>query len=440
MIFPANRLLFLFAVFMLPATLLWAVRPDALVLPLFLFVALFVLFSLDAFRARRLLDGVRVEMLERYNMTHRRSGECDLYLVCDRFSTGKVRLGLELPPELTSTWDDCMLKLTSEPAKIKISWPVCPERRGRFAIDRCRLQTRSPLGFWTRQESRPLAAAIHVYPNLDTEKKRLAALFLNRGGLGLHLNRQVGLGREFEKLRDYLPGDSLNDIHWRGTAKRGQLVTKQYQIERTQEVYVVLDASRLSGRDSNGQSVLERYISAALVLNLIAQQQGDLFGMVTFSDRVHSFVRAKSGKPHFRLCQEALINLYPRNVNPDFGELTSFLSLRLRRRALVLFLTCLDEMALAEQFEKALTLVNRRHLVLVNMLKPRQARPVFSDAVVANHEDIYHSLGGHLVWQNMRELGRNLKTRGVDFHLLKDEMLSVELVSQYINIKRRQLL
>ncbi len=440
MMFPANRLLLVFAAVMLPATLAWAVVPVAPAVPLLAAVAVLALFGVDAWMARGVLAGVRVEMAERHNLTHHRAGECGFHIACDRAVKKRLRLGLELPAELSSSWDDCTVELSGDQSRTRVAWPVRPERRGRFALQRCQLQARSALGFWVRQESRPLASTVHVYPNLAAEQKRLAALFLNRGIAGLHLQRQVGQGREFEKLREYLPGDSLNDIHWRGTAKRGALVTKQYQIERTQEIYVVLDASRLSARNSDGQPVLERYISAALVLSLVAQQQGDLFGLVTFSDRVHSFVRARSGKPHFRVCQDALINLDSQNVNPDFGELAGFLSLRLRRRALILFLTSLDETVLAEQFENDLALINRRHLVLVNMLRPREARPLFSGAKIDSSEQIYHDLGGHLVWQNLRELGRSLKVQGVDFQLLDEHRLSVDLVSQYINVKRRQLL
>ena len=115
-------------------------------------------------------------------------------------------------------------------------------------------------------------------PNVFNERKNLAGLFLNRGGLGVHARRQIGKGREFEQLRQYFPGDSYEDLHWKATAKRGMPVTKVFQIERTQEVYVVLDSSRLSSRraqrslrpetagvDESG-SILERFITAALIM------------------------------------------------------------------------------------------------------------------------------------------------------------------------------
>ena len=107
----------------------------------------------------------------------------------------------------------------------------------------------------------PAQSEIRVYPNLFTERRNLAALFLHRGAFGLHAQRQVGKGREFEKLREYMPGDSFDEIHWKATAKRGRPITKVFQIERTQEVYVVIDASRLSARPT--RHATKRFWTAA---------------------------------------------------------------------------------------------------------------------------------------------------------------------------------
>ena len=111
---------------------------------------------------------------------------------------------------------------------------------------------------------------LRVYPNLFSEKRPLAALYSAQMQQGALARRAVGRGREFEKLRDYLPGDGFDEIHWKATAKRGRPVTKVFQVERTQEIYVVLDSSRLSARSvvqsEIRQTALERAITAALVL------------------------------------------------------------------------------------------------------------------------------------------------------------------------------
>jgi uncharacterized protein (DUF58 family) len=89
------------------------------------------------------------------------------------------------------------------------------------------------MGFWLRRKSVALKLEIRVYPNLIGERKRLSSLFLTRGRFGIHAQRQVGQGREFEKLREYIPGDAYADIHWKATAKRAKPATKVFQVERT---------------------------------------------------------------------------------------------------------------------------------------------------------------------------------------------------------------
>jgi uncharacterized protein (DUF58 family) len=294
---------------------------------------------------------------------------------------------------------------------------------------------------------------VRVYPNLGAERRNLSALFLNRGTFGLHAQRQVGKGRDFEKLRDYIPGDSYDDVHWKATAKRGRPVTKIFQIERTQELYVIVDASRLSGREiaraPDGpeapeprpvELILERFITSALILGLAAERQGDLFGLITFTNKVETFVRAKNGQAHYDACRDALYTLRPQTVTPDFDELATFIRLRLRRRALLVFLTALDDPVLAESFTRNMDLLARQHLVFVNMMKPPGADPLFSDAAVASTDDLYGRLGGHLQWHNLRELEKVLQRRGVRFSLLDNERMSTQLVSQYVSVKQRQIL
>ena len=274
------------------------------------------------------------------------------------------------------------------------------------------------------------------------DRKNLAALFLHRGAFGLHAQRQVGKGREFEKLREYVPGDGYDEIHWKATARRSRPITKVFQIERTQEVYVVIDASRLSARAPEGQetTTLERFLTASLVLGLAAEQQGDLFGLLTFTNKVDNFVRARNGRAHYNACRDALYTLQPQIVSPDYDEACTFIRLRLRRRTLLFFLTALDDPVLAESFVRNMDLIHRQHLVLVNMLQPPAIAPLFSRPGLGSVDEMYQHLGGHLQWQNLRELEQVLKRRGVNFSTLSNERLSAELVSQYLNVKRRQLL
>jgi uncharacterized protein (DUF58 family) len=468
MIVPQSRVLLWVSVGVLPFAAIAAVVPEAAVLAGLFIGAVVLLAMLDAALAQGSLDGISIELPAVVRLSKDRQGAIEVRIQNEKQQAKRLRLGLPLPREIDSPDEDVWTVLPAGSERSRFAWPCTPLKRGNYPLKSCFLEAASPWGLWAMRARLPTNTELRVYPNLFTERKSVAALFLNRGSFGGHAQRQVGQGRDFEKLRDYVHGDSYDEIHWKATAKRGRPVTKVFQIERTQEVYVIIDASRLSARqllaagsrlqvgrlprgptpdkpqpathNPPSSSVLERFVTAALVLGVAAEQQGDLFGLLTFSDKIQTFVRAKNGKAHYAACRDALYTLQPQVVTPDFDELGSVIRLRLRRRALLVFLTSLDDPVLAESFVRNLDLICRQHLIVVNMLQPPGVRPLFSDAAVTSLDQVYEHLGGHLLWHKLRELERVLQRRGVRFSLLDNERLSAQLVTQYLNVKQRQLI
>jgi len=444
MIVPRTRLLLWVSLIVLPFAALGATIPGALVISAAFIGGLLAAAVVDALLARGQLAGIRIALPEMVRLQKDRAGNLDSRIHNESLQPRLIRIGLAFPREIASESDDRTAQLPASAAISRLVWQVTPNRRGQYFLERVYLEAMSPLGFWAVRASQPARSELRVYPDLFGERKNVAALFLRRGLSGVHAHRQAGQGRDFEKLREYVPGDSYDEIHWKASAKRGHPVTKVFQVERTQEVYVVVDASRLSAREitleGSRTTALERFVTAALILGLAAEQQGDQFGLVTFSDRVLSFVRAKSGQAHYDACRDRLYTLHPQSVTPDFDELCSFIRLRLRKRALLIFLTALDDPMLAESFAKASELISRQHLILVNMLQPAGAGPLFSDESVATIDDLYRRLGGHLQWNSLRELEKVLKRRGVRFSLLDPGKLAAQIVAQHADVKRRQLL
>jgi len=441
MIVPGHRLLIWTALVTLPAALMAALVPPLLPIAAAAVILFAVLAALDAVLGLRALDGIRILLPPVVRFSKDRAGAIEIQIQNERQKPRQLRLGLPLPREFSAPQEDLDVILPADALLSRIAWPCTPARRGRYPLEQCHLETASPLGFWAVRAAAPATCELRVYPNLLLERNASASVFLNRRSLGAHAQRQIGKGRDFEQLRDYISGDGYEDIHWKATAKRGHPVTKIFQIERTQEIYVVVDPSRLSARPApGGVTVLERFITAGLVLGLAARQQGDLFGLVTFSDRVENFVRAKNGRAHYDLCRDAIYELHPREVTPDFEELASFIRLRLRRRALIVVLTALDDPVLAESFVRAANLICRQHIILVNMMPPPEIGPMFTGPAVASLDDLYERLGGHILWNQLRELEILLQRRGVRFSLVRNEALSAQLITQYMSVKRRQLL
>jgi len=433
MIVPRNRLLFATAL-LLPFLV---VAPGSSLV----FIAFLVLLAVfDALLSGRSLRGVRVILPDVVRLSKDSKGSFPVRIQNDVMKKRQVRIGIPFPPEISSEPESLTLMLPGETQFSSTEWSCVAEKRGLYTISESYLEASSPLGFWNARAKCSAHLEIRVYPNLLKDRKKLAALFLNKGDFGIHTRRMVGQGREFEKLREYAPGDSFDQIHWKATARRGRPVTKIFQIERTQEVYVVIDSSRLSAKEIGTETVLEYFLRSALILGLISQQQGDLFGVVTFSDKVDRFLRAGNGKAHYHACKDALYTLQHSAVTPDYHELCSFLRLRLRRRALLIVLTDLNDPILAESFAHSVELIASQHLVLVSMRRPEGARPLFSERDAETRDSLYRNLGGHLLWQNLRDVQKTLHLHGITLTQLEDASMSGQIVTQYLNVKKRQLL
>ncbi|WP_043586999.1 DUF58 domain-containing protein [Geminisphaera colitermitum] len=392
-------------------------------------------------------------------------GDIPLTFCCDHVGEAppaaprRLRFALGLSgASFVETQPELLVELPADARAARVDWTCTPTRRGRYAeglLACCEMVSR--LGLWRLRTRQSVACELRVYPNLFSERRSLAALFLNRGQAGLKVQRTVGRGREFEKLRDYLPGDSFDEVHWKATAKRGRVITKVFQAERTQEVYAVIDLSRLSGRElahedgggGGGEgrrqrvlTVLERYLTSALVLMLAARQQGDRFGLVAYDDQVRVFIRAGNGSAHYAACREAVCTLASSEATPDMAELTRHLRTELRTRALLVFLSDLSDPVLAEDFVRQGPLLARRHLVMVNQLRTPGVARLFTGGPVAAGDDgaVYARLAGHLRWAEAQSLARRLKPAGITAALLENEELAAQVVAQYMSVKRRQIL
>jgi uncharacterized protein (DUF58 family) len=415
-----------------PAAALAALAPEARFAAGVCLAVLAIFVGGDALMRDRALAGIRVELPELVRMFKERPAE--ILVRVHRESSTRIRVGVMVPDGIAAEFEETVVEL---PAKVsEFVWKWTAHRRGLYRIDAVYLEAVSPWGMWQVRRKDPVAMEVRVYPNLRRNDDLKA---LRQGVSGVHAMRQVGRGREFEKLREYLPGDGFDEIHWKATARRGRPITKVFQVERTQEVYVVIDRSRLSARVAGDETTLERTIAASLIVGAAAEKRGDLFGLAAFSDQVDAFVRARNGKAHYAALRDAIYQLHPKAVTPDFDEIATFLRLRLRRRAMVLFLTSLDDPVLAENFARATKLLARRHLVLAGMLRPVSAKRLF-EGDVESVEDVYRGLAGHVAWRRLEELKALLARQGVRLSVIDAEGFSGALIGIYDSVKQRQLL
>jgi uncharacterized protein (DUF58 family) len=432
MLVPSQRLLLLAAVVALPLTTAAGFVPG-IAIPCIVTLALWALvLAADAVRARTRLDSLTASAPSVVRFTKDVPARLPITIASRLQEPLPIRLSVSTPASVPSA---SFVEPTTVPTGAsRVDWACTGVERGDHPVRELHLEAPSPFGLWLARSGRALDCTVRVYPNL--RDRATAALFQRTGVVGQRMRRQVGKGREFDNLRQYVPGDGFEDIDWKATARRQFPVVKLYRVEHAQEVYAVVDSSRLSARPE----ILESFVNAALHLALVAQTQADRFGLVTFSDRTHKFVRARNGMDHFRLCREAIYNLQASRVSPDFRDVFTALQLNLRRRALLVFFTSLDDALLAETFEREVSILARRHLVLVNTPQPPGLKPLFTDASSADLDSLYSGLSGQMITNRLRQLSLALSNRGVRLTVVDPRRIKTQVTSEYLEVKRRQVL
>jgi uncharacterized protein (DUF58 family) len=412
------------------AVAVWPAAHPLLWLSLFL---LAVVCGVDVWFGRSRLGGMAAFTDDEGQMAQAREGALTVRLRKPVALAAKGMAGLALPPSFLCDAEEVALALGAGRTEYALTWRMTPRERGRYPLAEMYVSLRSPLGLWECGRALALGLEVKVFPDAGKYGSLLARV---RGQMGTRLIRQVGKGREFEKLREYTAGDGFDEIHWKATARRGVPVTKVFQTERMQEIYAVIDVSRLMARRFGDSSALDEYLRVALLLGTAAERRGDRFGLILFHREVSRFLRARNGKAHYAACRAAMFDAQPEPVPADFFELAAFLRSRVPKRSLLFLLTALDEPAAASSLDKAATLLGKRHLPYVVMLQPGGVAPVMAGL----DPDLYAGLAGHLQWRALRELEVSLRTHGVRFHMVRPGELAAKVLGLYDEVKQRQLL
>lgn len=318
--------------------------------------------------------------------------------------------------------------------------PVVPLRRGRertnsggFVVD-----SFGPLGLGRHRTRLPLPWDVVVYPPLVSVRLRASvAEALRRRAAGMKPIRQLGEGRLFESLREWGPGDDLRHIDWKATARRGKVITRQYEAERRQQVLLVLDTGRLMTADvAAGVARLDFAVQAALELAYAAAQHDDNVGIMTFADGVQHFVAPERGRTGIRRVLDVLAEVEPRLVEPDYPGAFGYLAARNRKRALtVLFTDVIDRFASDALVANVATL-RPRHLPLAVTLRNPELDAVATQRPATPHDAFRKAAAEELLHAREEALG-HMRRAGVLVIDVTPERAAQAVVAKYLELKRR---
>ena len=299
------------------------------------------------------------------------------------------------------------------------------------------------IGPWelvVKQDRIKAAESVKVYPNINEARRHELSARRNRQMLlGMRKTRIRGQGREFESLRDYVRGDEMRHISWTATARRGRLITRQYQIERNQSIVVMIDAGRLMTSRIEHLSKLDHAINAALAIGYVATRGGDNIGLLVFNRQVTAYLPPQRGQAQLAAMTEALYNIKAQMIEPSYARAFQYLSQNCKRRSLVVILTDLiDRDASAELLAYTATLLPR-HLPLIVTIGDKDLRALVAEEPRKITDVYQQSVAEELLQQREEALARITELGGLALDVPAGQ-LSLELVNKYLEVKERGLL
>jgi uncharacterized protein (DUF58 family) len=321
-----------------------------------------------------------------------------------------------------------------------VTYPIEPRARGdaQFGSVWVRYQSRMGIGErWTRAR---LPQTVRVYPNIEEAQRMRIYLIRSRQiELEKRLKRQRGHGREFESLRDFRDGDEFRDICWSVTARRGKLITKVHQIERSQTIWLVLDAGRLLRARVDRLTKLDYTISAALSLAQVAFYSGDRVALLAYGRRPQQRVGPGRGVGHLRVLMESLAQVRGEAVEADHLLAAESLLAQQGRRSLIVWLTDLAETAATPEVIECAAKMATRHLVLMGIIGQPELRRLVAEEPRSTNA-MYRYTAALEVVQRRELLLRRLRQQGALTLEVDASRMSTALVNRYLEVKERSLL
>lgn len=317
---------------------------------------------------------------------------------------------------------------------------IRPLQRGDVKLGPAYLRYQSSAHFAERWAQAPLAQIIRVFPDLEEAKRH--NIYLSRARqieIEKRLIRQRGVGREFESLREYQPGDEFRNICWTATARRGKHVTKLFQVERSQAVWIVMDAGRLLRARVGELSKLDLSVNAALSLSQIALYSGDRVGVLVYGRNIQQRVSLGRGLPHLRSILEGLASAHEEVAEADHLRAASALLQLQKQRALIIWITDLADTSMTPEVVESASQILAKHLLLFTVIAQADLLALALKYPQDPEEMFQVAAAQELTYRREALIGR-IRTRGALALEVSPGVLTTTLVNQYLEVKERNLI
>ena len=321
----------------------------------------------------------------------------------------------------------------------RLTYLVRALRRGAYDFGDVVLRVSGERGLVQKQLSLPVANTAKVYPNFrGADQYHLLAQIDQREEVVRKPRPFKAAGTDFESLRPYIPGEDPRNIDWKATARRGAPISRNKQVEKGQQLAVLLDAGRLMAETVGKYSKLEHALNAAVMLSYVVQKRGDALSVASFSNKIESFLPAVRGPSLLPRVLESLYAVQVRAVESDYWQAIAQVMTLLKRRSLVILLTDVLDASASAGLINNLSRAAEKHLVLCVVLS-EPAIGELARAIPATVEETYRKAAASDQLRRRRLAVESMRARGILVLETDPAHLSVHLVKRYLEIRQSNL-
>lgn len=312
-----------------------------------------------------------------------------------------------------------------------------PKSRGEFSFGDITVRIRSVFFLVSRRVEISASGKFHVYPSvLQMKKYELLVFHQQKVNSGIKKIRRLGNNSEFEQIKNYIQGDDLRTVNWKATSRKNELMVNQYQEEKSQSVYCIIDKSRNMEMDFDGLSFLDYSINASLVLSNIAIRKGDKAGLITYSDKIGTVLPAERSASQMRRMIEALYNQRTRFKEASYDLLYQSIRRSVRSRSLIVLFTNFESEFTLKRALPILRQINQKHVLVVVMFENKELQDLAFGETESLLE-VYQSTVAERMISYKSMLAQTLRQNGIHTVLTLPEDLSVNTINKYLELKAK---
>lgn len=358
-------------------------------------------------------------------------------------NTYKLKTYLDVIDELPAQFQkrDFSYQTTLNPNEVHdFEYLVRPVDRGEYYFGHLNIFVSSLLKIVKRKYQFQNQQMVMVYPSIiQMQKYDFLAISNNLTQVGLKKIRRIGNTSEFEQIKDYVQGDDFRTVNWKATAKRAQLMVNQFQDEKSQPIYSIIDTGRVMKMPFNELKLLDYAINSTLAFSNVALKKHDKVGLISFSKKIENFLPAVNKLTYLNRVLETLYNIDTQFNDSDFGLLYAQLKRKVTHRSLLLLYTNFEHLSALKRQMPYLQAISKKHMLVVVLFENTELEALINTDA-EDLQAIYHKTIAEKFAFEKRLMVKELQKSGIQCILTPPEKLTINTINKYLEIKARGLL